>query len=161
LGAGCGGRGSAPDERHGGGRRSRVVLTPRRWRSSRRENFPPAMVARKPGHQGEREVSRKPPRREGRTASAEPVCSCALFLHNFARETAGAARARSSLRPLTIGGGRCLSKLARNARRDREAVSCRHCERSEAIHSRSICRSMDCFAELVIGRTFVRPVGSQ
>jgi hypothetical protein len=32
LGAGCGGRGSAPDERHGRGRRSRVVLTPRRWR---------------------------------------------------------------------------------------------------------------------------------
>src|ERR1700674_3581033 len=34
LGAGGGGGGSAPDERHGRGRRSRVVLTPRRWRSS-------------------------------------------------------------------------------------------------------------------------------
>jgi hypothetical protein len=39
-------------------------------------------------------------RREGRTASAEPVCSCALFYLPFARETAGAARTRSSPRPL-------------------------------------------------------------
>jgi len=36
-------------------------------------------VARKPGHRGERGVSRKPLRREGRDASAEPVCSCAFF----------------------------------------------------------------------------------
>jgi hypothetical protein len=36
-------------------------------------------VARKPGHRGERGVSRKPPRRESRIASAEPVCSCAFF----------------------------------------------------------------------------------
>src|SRR5882762_1026886 len=36
-------------------------------------------VAKKPGHRGERGVSRKPLRREGRDASAEPVCSCAFF----------------------------------------------------------------------------------
>src|SRR5260370_19197304 len=36
-------------------------------------------VARKPGHRGELGVSRKPLRREGRDASAEPVCSCAFF----------------------------------------------------------------------------------
>src|SRR3979490_2460103 len=36
-------------------------------------------VARKPGHGGERGISRKPLRREGRDASAEPVCSCAFF----------------------------------------------------------------------------------
>src|SRR3977135_486362 len=36
-------------------------------------------VARKPGHRGEHGVSRKPLRREGRIASAEPVCSCAFF----------------------------------------------------------------------------------
>jgi hypothetical protein len=36
-------------------------------------------VARKPGHRGERGVSRKPLRRESRIASAEPVCSCAFF----------------------------------------------------------------------------------
>jgi hypothetical protein len=123
LGAGCGGRGSAADERHGCGRRSRVVLTPRRWRSSRREIFPPVTVTKKPDHRGEREVSRKPLRREGRTASAEPVCSCALFFVHFARETAGAARTRSSLRPLTIGGGTFpLKTRAKCAARSRSCV---------------------------------------
>ena len=47
-------------------------------KSSGSQRFPGATVARKPGHRGEREVSRKPPRREGRIASAEPVCSCAF-----------------------------------------------------------------------------------
>jgi hypothetical protein len=32
VGAGCGGRGGALDEQRSSGRRSRVVLTPRRWR---------------------------------------------------------------------------------------------------------------------------------
>src|SRR3981189_3563338 len=35
--------------------------------------------------------------------SAEPVCSCALCFVQTARETAGAARTRSSLRPLILG----------------------------------------------------------
>jgi hypothetical protein len=48
---------------------------------------------------GEHGISRKPLRREGRSVSAEPVCSCA-FLFSFAHETAGAARTRSFLRPL-------------------------------------------------------------
>src|ERR1700738_3095973 len=60
-------------------------------------------VSKKPGRRGEREVSRKPPCREGRIASAEPVCSCASSILHFARETAGAARIRLSLRPQ--GGG--------------------------------------------------------
>ena len=42
----------------------------------------------------------KPLRREGRIASAEPVCSCAFCYCIFAHETAGAARTRSSPRPL-------------------------------------------------------------
>ena len=37
--------------------------------------------------------------------SAEPVCSCALFFVHIAHETAGAARTRSSPRPLTFEGG--------------------------------------------------------
>src|SRR6266568_1933250 len=57
-------------------------------------------VARKPGHRGERGVSRNPPRRESRIASAEPVCSCAHFFVHLAHETAGAARTRHSLLPL-------------------------------------------------------------
>jgi hypothetical protein len=43
----------ADNERHRGGRQSRVVLTPRRWRQVGEKQFSPAMVATKPGHQGE------------------------------------------------------------------------------------------------------------
>ena len=46
---------------------------------------------------------------------------CALFVH-IAHETAGAARTRSSLRPLTIEGEEFPAKLGRNASRDREGV---------------------------------------
>ena len=70
----------ATDERDSSGRRSRVVLTPRCWRQVReKQNFSGATVARKAVHRGELEVSRKPLRREGRDASAEPVCSCAFL----------------------------------------------------------------------------------
>ena len=46
---------------------------------------------------------------------------CALLVH-IAHETAGAARTRSSLRPLFGEGEMFKAKLARNARRDREGV---------------------------------------
>jgi hypothetical protein len=65
LGAGCDGRGSvrransAPDEWHCCGRRSRVVLTPRRWRQVlEKQSFLRARVATKPGHPGEHEGNR-------------------------------------------------------------------------------------------------------
>jgi hypothetical protein len=44
---------------------------------------------------------------------------CFLF---FARETAGASRARHSLRPLIFRGRKIQVKLARKTRRDREGV---------------------------------------
>jgi hypothetical protein len=47
------------DERRFRGRRSRVVLTPRRWRQVlEKQSFSGATVARKPGHRGEREGNR-------------------------------------------------------------------------------------------------------
>ena len=46
--------------------------------------------------------------------------SCAFY---FAREAAGASGARYSLRPLISQGQEFKAKLARKARRDREAVS--------------------------------------
>src|SRR6476659_10129103 len=49
-----------------------------------------------------------PLRREGRMLSAEPVCSCAFCFVQTARETAGAARTRSSLRPLVFEGAKRL-----------------------------------------------------
>jgi hypothetical protein len=84
---------------------SRVVLTPRCWRQVSRI-YPRRDGGKKAGHRGERAISRKPLRREGRMLSAEPVCSCAHFLVHIAHETAGAARTRSSLRPLLREGGR-------------------------------------------------------
>jgi hypothetical protein len=45
----------------------------------------------------------------------------ALFVH-IAHETAGAARTRSSLRPLTIEGEESPASLGRNASREREGV---------------------------------------
>ncbi len=72
---------------------------------------------------GEHGISRKPLRREGRSVSAEPVCSCAFFLSTFAHETAGAARTRSSLRPLCFGGERICKTRAHAVARMRRCVS--------------------------------------
>src|SRR5450631_4087156 len=47
----------AKDEGAGRGRRSRVVLTPRRWRQVRGKQFSRMTVANKPGHRGEHEIS--------------------------------------------------------------------------------------------------------
>src|ERR1700712_2717673 len=70
-----------------------------------------------------------------------------VSLSNLARETAGAARTRSSLRPLISESGNLMANLARNRRRDRGLISHRHCEErsDEAIHA-FLCGQMDCFA---------------
>src|ERR1700686_4220184 len=81
--------------------------------------FSPATVARKPGHRGEREVSRKPSRRESRMFPVEPVVLPPCF---FCTGPTGAIGTRLSLRPLIEEGGNPKAKLARNARRDREGV---------------------------------------
>src|SRR6478736_8685954 len=81
-----------------------------------------ATVANKPDHRGEHEVSRKPLRREGRIASAEPVCSCAFSYVHLAHETAGAARTRSSLRPLLEERDEGFKNLGRFPSRDREVT---------------------------------------
>jgi hypothetical protein len=56
-----------------------------------------------------------------------------VFVH-VAHETAGAARTRSSLRPLFFKGANEDANLGRIAPRDRDRIFNRHCERSEAIH---------------------------
>ena len=83
------------------GRRSRVVLTPRRWRQVGGSDSA-GDGGKKAGHQGELEVSRKATAQGRPDASAKPVCSCAHLVASIARETAGAARTRSSLRPLYL-----------------------------------------------------------
>src|SRR4249920_1676651 len=72
---------------------------------------------------GEHEVSRKAIA-QGRPGCPRcPVCSCALLFAQIARETAGAASTRSSLRPLIRRGPNQDANLGRNVPRDREIVS--------------------------------------
>src|SRR5712671_3766009 len=100
--------------RPAGVRPSRVVLTPRCWRQvcdkKRRRRCQTSLVT---GESTKYAV--KPLRGECRIASAEPVCSCAFFC-NFARETAGAARTRHSLRPLISLGERFLHNSGESRR---------------------------------------------
>jgi hypothetical protein len=92
------------DERHLSGRRSRVVLTPRCWRQVLKKL---ALLGgdggNKAGHRGEHVISRKPLRREGRMLPLNLYARVRFFKCIFAHETAGAARTRSSLRPLYFG----------------------------------------------------------
>jgi hypothetical protein len=88
-----------------------------------------------------------PLRREGRDASAEPVCSCASFAKaQTARGTAGAARTRSSLRPL-IGEGKRDANLGHIMSRDRDTIS-RSLRAQRSNPSFRVRRTMDCFAPL-------------
>ena len=116
VGAGSGGRGCAFDERRvkrtakscgpdapmagvkflGSSRFLGMTVTNKLW-----------------SHRGEHEDKPlKPLRREGRSVSAEPVCSCAFLFATFAHETAGAARTRSSPRPLLRVAPRPLLRVA-------------------------------------------------
>jgi hypothetical protein len=90
----------------GCGRRSRVVLTPRRWRlSSWEASFSGAMVARKPGHQGELGVSRKTIV-QGMPGRFRRTCGDYRVLSTFCTRAAGATGTRHSLRPLYVEGQR-------------------------------------------------------
>ena len=102
-------------------RRNSVVLTPPTSVSSLR-SVPQVTVAIEQGSPGRSRISRKPLRREGRSVSAEPVCSCAPTSTLFAHGTAGAASTRSSLRPLVFRG-RTIGKTSGAPRRE-NANSC-------------------------------------
>ena len=98
------------DERCRSVRQNRVDLTPQRSASSLRKAHRPdrARMSRfsagdggekSPILRGEREISRQTIAQGMSDVLRCPVCSCAAFLHNFAHETAGAARIRHSLLP--------------------------------------------------------------
>src|SRR5258705_12984123 len=102
-------------------RRSRVVLTPRCWRQVLEKQASWERRWQKSRSQ-EHEVSRKAIAQGRPECSRCPVCSCALLFAQIARETAGAASTRSSLRPLKKRAGSYLAKLAQMMRRDRERI---------------------------------------
>jgi len=111
----------------------------------------------------EHEVSRKAIAQGRPECSRCPVCSCALLFAQIARETAGAASTRSSLRPL-IFGGRELSSKPRTqcAARSRSriqfvarmsaATSGDHSDTAPDIAAliRATSNKLDCFAALAM-----------
>src|SRR3954470_7479997 len=98
-------------------RRSRVVLMSRCWHyvggKCPADNGGKRAVLRE-----EHEVSRKAIAQGRPECSSCPVCSCALLFAQIARETAGAASTRSSLRPLIFEEGkrRCKPRAVHVAR---------------------------------------------
>ena len=92
----------APDERGGGVRQRRVVLTSRCWRQCFWEtfDFPGRYGGKRAVLRGEHAISRKATAQGMSDVLRCPVCSCAHFLVHDAHEIAGAARIRHSLRPL-------------------------------------------------------------
>src|SRR5467141_1559019 len=75
-----------------------------------------ATVSNKPGHRGEREVSRKTIARGMPGETGVTVVTMLVCLFYFACEAAGASRARHSLRPLISRGERL---------RHNSGISCR------------------------------------
>src|SRR3954466_5058063 len=103
-------------------RRSRVVLMSRCWHYVGGK-CPADDGGKRAVLRGEHEVSRKAIAQGRPECSRCPVCSCAVLLAQIAREIAGAASTRSSLRPLIGEGGKLIANLGRKAPRDRETVS--------------------------------------
>src|ERR1700676_1857920 len=94
------------------GRRSRVVLTPRRWRQVGGSNSADdgGKQARSPGRARRKPL--KPLRGECRAFSGVTVVTTLVCYLHTAHEAAGASGARHSLRPLSSGGGKFTAKLA-------------------------------------------------
>ena len=92
------------------------------------ESFSGMTVANKPGHRGEHEAAVKTIAR-GMSGDSGVTCTLVcVFLLPFAHETVGASGARHSLRPHFGEGGNLRANLGRNAPRECESVSSRHCE---------------------------------
>src|SRR5215218_6066259 len=88
----------ALDVRAGSVRRSRVVRAPRCWRYVGGK-CPAGNGGKRAVLREEHEVSRKAIAQGRPECFRCPVCSCAVLFTQIARETAGAASTRSSLRP--------------------------------------------------------------
>jgi len=126
--------GSAFDEWRWRGRRSRVVLTPRRWRQvcgdCRRRWWQKSPVTKESTKETVKTIARGMPGVSGVTVVTTLVCS-----FYFACEAAGALSARHSLRPLFRANDLYNSDALRRGKGGR--LSRRHREErsDEAIHS--------------------------
>ena len=132
MGAGCGGRDGVVmcfvrvDERRDRGRRSRVVLTPRRWRQVGEDGRSFSWHRAGDGDKKARSPRRarrkplKPLRRKCRDVSGGPVVTNARAFYTT-RAAAGASSARHFLRPQYFGRTN-FARLGRMLSREREAV---------------------------------------
>ena len=124
-------------------RRSRVVLTPRCWRQVGGK-YPAGDGGKRAVHRGDHEVSRKAIAQGRSECSRCPVCSCAPLFAQIARETAGAASTRSSLRPLISMRANEDANLGRSASRECERIFSRHRPRRRTIqYSRGSSNGID------------------
>jgi hypothetical protein len=93
-----------------------VVLTPRRWRQVRGSHSR-AKVANKPGHLGERVISRKTIAQGRPDVSAEPVCSCAFLFAHFCTRDRGCSAHPVFPAPFDFNeGGNLMANLGRKRR---------------------------------------------
>jgi hypothetical protein len=164
---------AATDERGRSVRRRRVVLTSRCWRQVlERLTLLGGDGGKRAVLRGDRVISRKAIAQGMSDALRCPVCSCAHFLCTL-RMRPRVQRAPGIPCALFTFEGKEISGKARaqHVARTRNC-SHRHCEeRLRRLVRRSLgeggsnpyflSRTMDCFAEPVIGRAFARPVGSQ
>src|SRR5258705_8336265 len=130
-------------------RRSRVVLTSRCWRQVLRVTSW-SDGGKRAVHRGELAISRKA------IAQGRPECfrrTCMLvcvFAVCIGTRDRGCGAHPVFPAPSDKEEGKEDENLGRNAPRDREVTSIRHCERSEAIHCRLMHGKMDCFAALAM-----------
>jgi hypothetical protein len=129
------------------GRRSRVVLTPRRWRQASQKYLrgDGDKKARSPGRARRKPL--KPLRREGRVFRWTCGDALACFLH-FARGAAGAAGTRLSLRPLISADGSRTTRALRAVRSRIRILPSLRAKRSNPLLLP--CCLMDCFASLAM-----------
>jgi hypothetical protein len=119
------------------GRQNRVVLTPRRWRQVCGRQLPQATVARKPGHRGERVISRKTIAQGRPGETGGPVVTTLVCLFRF--RTRGYGCNGHPAFPAPSVSGRDVDSSTRTlfASREGAGMSPRHCEEQsdEAIHA--------------------------
>src|SRR5689334_8049823 len=107
--------------------------------------IPPATGARKAASPGRARISRQTIAR-GRPGCLG--CTCLIRVRSLlpiAHGAAGAVGARPSLRPLSKREQAKMQNSGNTEPRERERLSPRHCERSEAIQLPSATRKLDCF----------------
>ena len=115
------------------GRRSRVVLTPRRWRQVSRRYLrgDGGKKARLTGESTKETVKTIARGMPGCSGVLVVTNSCTLFF--IVREAAGASSARHSLRPLFSGGPNVQANLARKTRGEIAKLSLAGCLKPESV----------------------------